>query len=541
MKPTENKETQEDSLRFNPNDIYPVVEERYPNYDVGTDNTEKPKLKNGIWHTIIGFLTGFMGMAVLSILLGLIFNGTLISHGREYFGSFEDGLSIIFIGPIVMTIFGVIALINKDWIFLIYPPVAYLIIGPWLQGTDLAHGLAGFVPIEQDESSRYNLYLITIVIAYLMIYVYERSASSISRRGRFKEQVLTPQDVLAQVGILSIFSITMVTLLAAGGLINNAAVASKQIKYKYIQNDKFSLYIDPTSSMAYINYSEPTAQYEGSYNIKDPIHFYKLKASVSKDTKKACGDSKSYPELPSQNSIYKHKKTSSGVDYAEAEFSGNSAKPYLKTTAYSIYHFCFVADGQKYDLERTNAHGDDYLKKYPTDTVIDDIVHASSYNKCDKEERIICSKDDISKTKQSLQQNKKQSPPTGLLAVGNNPDAYKQVGKLDIKEWGVSIPLSEEIKDAYYSYSSQSDIVTVSLASNDSGYCKNSQSYGLSYVRRSPADNKVNPNIKGVSVIGAHQYKIYGSGNMRKCVDQQTAEILDDVFVWSSINIKPIK
>jgi hypothetical protein len=530
----------------------------YPDFSKPATQPEniKSKRTNKNWFSTfiaeIGmYFLGLLAIVGIAFIFGVFVGGALVSHASEYFGGLADAFSIIIVGPVLLFVFGIISLVRSDWIFLTYPFVVFSVIGPKIYESSVSDALAIKLPFNVDEGARSsNRYLATAILSYALVFTVEHCLSKLAKRGRFKTDNHSRAVEFSQIGILSaVLLAAVVSPVMAHKVISDNHVFIHSVRMPRTADFIAANTQTNSDSSFELYYRKPTNQYTGSYNMNDMVLYKILPQGENRDIKKVCGQKHLLYTGATESYPVTYQKTSNGLEYGIYIFPRNGSQPPRKTLAYSEYHTCFILDDKQYDLERTDAHGNDYLNKYPTSKIVAAFADAKSYINCTSENRD-CSKEDIAATTRA---NKIQIPSAPVNESPDiNPYSYKQVRSIDIKEWGIRIPLSEEAKDLYYSPPAKAEsfiyagLESVSGKDCYAGYKQGVKGVGTVYIVRelkSTVDAQKHSSTKFIEPnkqVGDYVYAAYASGNAKSCMGEDRSFTLGDSLDWSTVNIDPL-
>lgn len=492
---------------------------------------------------LLAYIPGFIAIALFAAIFGYFIGGSLVSHAGEYFGELGDYVSLIFIGPVIALIFGTVAWVRRDWVFLLYPISVFYFVGPNIYHSSTASALAGLMPFKILGYRSSNEYFVTVLLAYLLIYLFESAISRLARRGRFKGEPMSAPVRNAQITVLALVVISVL----ASPVLADKILANQKARLTAVSmpntSDFISIKDRPNSPNSFtLYYLNPTQQDGVSYHKRDTVDYANIEQGKPTDVHGVCGDAVSIDE-----GLYKSKvsysKTANGLEYGSYSFDMNASNPPRKTRSYTDYHACFVIDGKKYDLKRSSIQGDAYLKQYPTDKIVAAFADPASYKHCTVVGKD-CSQQDV-----DLNSKLSTVKVDQVSATATNPyinaAAYSQTGSLSIKEWGIKFPLTDGTTDAYYATpAAGSNLIKVGLTSVGAKTCGAAGSgYGVAYVSResvakADADKKKSisfhtPNVK----IGDYLYAVYSNGNASTCLGAEKASALEDIMDWASVNI----
>jgi hypothetical protein len=514
----------------------------------------KPTNKNwfSIFITEIGmYLLGLLAIVGIAFIFGVFVGSALVSHASEYFGGLADAFSIMMVGPVLLFVFGIISLVRSDWIFLTYPLVVFSVIGPKIYESSVSEALAVKLPfniVEGTHSS--NRYLTTAILSYALVFTIEHCLSKLTKRGRFKTDSRSSAVKFSQIGILAaVLLAAVVSPVMAHKVIGSNHILTNSVRMPRTADFIASNTLANSDSSFELYYLKPTDQYTGLYNMQDKVLYKILSQGENRDIKKVCGQKRLLYAGAAESIPVTFQKTSNGLEYGTYVIPRNGSQPPRKTLAYSEYHACFVLDDKQYDLQRTDAHGNDYLDKYPTPKIVAAFADAKSYINCTSENKD-CSKEDVAATAKA---NAIQIPNAPVKESPDiNPNSYKQVRSIGIKEWGISVPLSEETKDLYYSPPAQAEsfiyagLESVSGKDCYAGYKQGVKGVGTVYIVRelkSEFDAQKHSSTKFTEPnkqVGDYVYAVYASGNAKSCMGEDRSFTLGDSLDWSTVNISSL-
>jgi hypothetical protein len=455
------------------------------------------------------------------------------------------------VGPVLLFVFGIISLARSDWIFLTYPIVVFSIIGPKIYESSVSEALAVKLPFNIDEGTRSsNRYLTTAILSYALVFTIEHCLSKLAKRGRFKTGNSSRVIEFSQIGILSaVLLAAVVSPVMAHKVIGDNHVFKQSVRMPRTADFIAANTQTNSGSTFELYYLKPTNQYTGLYNMQDKVSYKILSQGENRDIKKVCGQKRLLYTGAAESYPVTYQKTSNGLEYGTYVFPLNGSQPPRKTLAYSEYHACFLLDGKQYDLQRTDAHGNDYLNKYPTSKIVAAFADAKSYINCTSENRN-CSKEDVAATAKANEIQISNAPVNESPDI--NPYSYKQVRSIDIKEWGIRIPLSEEAKDLYYSPPAKAEsfvyagLESVSGKDCYAGYKLGVKGVGTVYIvreQKSEVDAQKHSSTKFTEPnkqVGDYVYAVYASGNAKSCIGEDRSFTLGDSLDWSTVNIDPL-
>lgn len=569
--------------KLDPTSIYPTVPERHSPEDANTpvdplqlDNNEKQRSLISVFiKTFAKFLIGLIGITLLGLVLGYLTKGPVVAATGYFSGLTNAFLSILYLLPLTI-FFGFIAYAKKEYILAAYPLIVFLF-GKSLMQTQLAGLLRSYYPF-LSESGKPDFHLMAIISAlvFATLYVIERPITHIiklTHKGG-------PSAEKERVAYVVIFVLVLVSfpIIRAGShslLISTIRTRDKiriPSSDTYFGKNSGEIYDNSIKySVTSISYNEATAQYDGAYQQVDTVKTRPITKWWDNDTKANCGSQTSAVVTSRQTAKYSYKKTKKNVVYAETSFTGNNSQPQKKSSEFTEYHSCFVLGYQKYVFVRSDARGSEYLNTYPTPDIIDAIAAGELYiprclksvynQKQSTTSEEVCSTADseqISKVNLTFQKRYSKPQParktTGIITPTINPSAYKEVARLEIKEWGISLPLNEDIKDAYYYSgvnSNGKEMFTIGLKSFTSDRCfagpasQNASGSGIAFISRNKvSEMKFEPNVSTEGkVAGDYAYSLYVNGNSKRCLEfmQKSGEMrttYEDIFDWSEAGIR---
>jgi hypothetical protein len=555
--------------RPDPESIYPTIADRPGSKSSGV-TPSLPKVQKSsdrnFWHgffqDLVMFLAGLLLMGIVGLILGAVFNELLASHSHEYFGTLGDAIDFIYVLPIVTLFFIIAAISAHNWWLVFYPFIAFGLAQDYVHAY-VTKLLAGYIPaLPVDGHPQYFEYMIAVTLSYISVHAV---AGPLRKIYKNREAILSKQQT-------PIVLTNVIFLALVGAFVGVVSIASKPL-YASQQRARTAVHIPNTDKFFgetrddfELHYAEPTKQYDGTYQETDEVLTGAVQKWWSKDAHEVCGDQYSTTIHPGQVVKNEYKKTSSDITYATAVFDANSSQPAVPSSAYKEYRYCFVVGYQRYDLIRSDSRGAAYLEKYPAETVIDAIASAKPYVPAcsdDKKKPFYCTANDNTQNKllsEELPQRYKQFDTSkagvlpGIKTPTTNPKAYKSVDQLTVAEWGISFPLSEEIKDAYYVKTTDNS-VTVGLRAYDNDSCfagkrttrdRDLIGDGVAYLTRTkvsdPRNTQSNTYISGI-VVGDYVYGLYANANLSFCArslgkDDAFKDKLRDVFDWAAVNIK---
>jgi hypothetical protein len=470
-------------------------------------------------------------VAVLASFMG----GTMIFSGGEGLAILGDILRLVLYMPIPLLLFGAIAFARKDWALATYPLAVFFIVGPAFFHAPVSGAVASQLPFLLHDSLDSNRAFAALILAYAFLYTLEWSGSRLLRRGRFAH---LPPSKLTDATSFTLIGVAVVVALATPFVAKalNNKTEYERAAFRAPQTKDFSAYlVDEKEQRLNIRYAEATRQYAGSYKMTDEVTVMLIKQGQSRSTRDVCGTSLT---LYGQKTTLQYQKTSSGFEYGVGMVPGSTTSlSNRKTRQFTESRVCFAVDNKKYLLYRTDQYGDDYLKKYPTASVVE------AFNRA----------------------NRVKSTP-GLPAMaavvvdegvqGINPNAYEGTGYLDVPEFGIRIPLTAEMKDMYYGVSAVNPnwllggLRSITTAGCNVMQKRNDNSDRLfTIIRESEAvlqaRKEKNPNTGFAAPnksIGGYKYAM----TMDRVVEQKCfrsadqASIFADMLDWATVNIKPL-
>lgn len=470
-------------------------------------------------------------MSSLVFVLVAITGGAGMVAATGYMAAFANTLMLFIYMPILLLVFGIIAYARKDWVFLGYPLVVFFFAGPILIESYAAKAIGSQLPFLLRGDS--NAALIGILLAYGFLFTLEWSVSRLARRGRFKE--LPPSKAT---DATSYFIIGCAVILAVALPFFSKSimqrVAYERAAFRAPQTKDLSTVLVGSKEQALdVRYAEATEQQGGSYRMTDHVAIWPIKQGKSRKTRDACGTSITVLE---QRGVMQYQKTASGFEYGTAAIPVvSSSDPSRKTRQFIDYRICFVLDNKMYILERDDRYGDDYLKRYPADLVVDAFYKAKRVT---------------------------STPPLPSIepftydkgVVGINPSAYETKGYLDVPEWGIRVPLTTMTKDAYYVKTSKPDWLRGGLRSKTDSLCAANQTRAdsegglFTIIRSSKAEVQATKEKYKTDfptphkTIGDYLYALSPNGftNKRCFPNTEEVSVFQDILDWATVNIKPL-
>lgn len=480
-----------------------------------------PKVSDYLRSIVIELLSFAAGLAgILSVVFGFGYfvGGAMISRSGEYFGLFQDSISLILIMPLVLGTFGLIALVRRDWVFLTYPLVAFFLVGPSMYGSVMTEALGLMFPFHIEGLRSSNEFLATTLLTYGLIYSLERPLSKIITRGRFKGRYASKPYIVSSVAVLllSIMTLTVISF-NAPSVVSGKKLDARSVRMPQTQEFTSSKQSSDGDNGFTIYYNDPTPQYGGTYNMRDKVIYEVIKQGQSRSLKAAC-------DYPGSDT----KKTEDGFEYISHTQSASSSNENKKTLTFTEYKYCFVLDDKSYTLIRSDEFGSEYLSKYPTNLIITAFTQ----------------------TKGSPDIKTDPLPQQETITRDNsiNPNAYTAVGYLDIKEWGIRIPLTNATTGSYYvAPNTKSDRVTGGLSQATTKSCSAKDGSGTFYIARqskAEAETQKRSSTKFRTphkAIGNYNYAVYANGNAKNCLSSQQDVIdYEDALDWATVNIAPM-
>jgi hypothetical protein len=523
------------------------------NAPLGTTQPSQPSFLGIFSAQLAGFIASSIGIGIIAIVFGLTFNEAIVSHRTQSFGLLADYLSFYYVIPVVVIVFGLIALATKNFVYLLYPILAFYLAED-IYYTHINYFFGGYIPLlEPDKHPGFNAYFTAIVISYLTIHASVKPITKII--GQVRHPSLDKSQIMLANGIILVIgSIAVLVLSFAGTPL-----------YAHQKKARAAIHVPNTSAI----FGEPRYDYQLFYAEKSNSTIYKPYDSVNssflqkwwdRDTHNACGDKVTYSLHPGQVVAQQFKQTKGGITYAEAVFAGNGSKPPTVERAYKTHLYCFVLDYQKYSLSRKDGDGSNYIGSHPVEQVIDLIAESPKYYPLctGKQATFYCKSEDIVKnSKLGEVKTKKYNPYAGTPPPVSR-SAYKEVGRLTIKEWGISFPLSEEIKDAYYvpypGDAAHGFSIGLHAYGSDSCFAGlrstsfSDRRYGFGLATLSRINPKADPNNigPGYYVAGRNigEYKYFLEAEPNRCAkslgkDGTFQATFEKVFDWSELNITP--
>lgn len=529
--------TDQDRPAINTDQIYPnpgqaassTTPESGPEAPIPT--LDKPSWRDfliAIMKELGSYFIGLFGLLSVVFVSGYFVGGAMVSRSTEYFGTMQDAISLMFVMPLLLITFGVIGLIRKDWVFLLYPLIVFFVMSPGFYEQSASKAIGLLFPFQIEGLRSSNAFLATALLSYWALYTTERPLSRILRRGRFKSGTITGSY------IASVIFIYMIGTGAIGTIMyfSPAIIAHKneeRTSVRMPQTDDFiSSKADHTRKNSFIiHYNQLTKQYDGTYSMRDVVSYENIEQGESHATKNSCATDKR------NIGNTEHKKTAKGFEYITYSLTTNTSNQPQKSNEYSEYRICFVLDSKRYTLMRSDQYGPDYLSRYPTETIIQAFVNTKASPK-------------LNITPLPEQKGRQSNGSEGI-----NPNGYEKVGYLEIKEWSIRIPLTELTHQSYYaSPSAPSDsMIKGSLKGVVQQSCgaSSSQSTGMFYIVRVPKQQAQTSRHNTTSfhspnkTIGDYTYAVYANGNAKNCFDSQpTTDLFEDMLDWATVNIEAL-
>lgn len=493
-------------------------------------------------YTLAAFVVGLLAIGFIGFIFGATFNFRLVSGHGQYFGALQNIIYLELFVPIATLIFGVIALVRKNVLFLFYPVIAFFLAGI-LRTAAFTELATGYIPaLPPANNPDYITCLIAVTLAYTLVqaYIWPLRQAITTRHMRSEYEKKT-------------FMISSGLLILVIGVCGLAQTYSKPLLIAQ-QRSRALVHIPSSDSLIGRPDSEYTLyQQEGAsfIDVGGVINKPVLKW-WDRNTRDVCGNQIISSAHPGQVRTNSYKTSPGGVLYATAVFDDNASKPAVPTTAFKAYSYCFVLGYQQYTLVRNDRNGNAaYLQKYPSSQLIDAIAKAPTYiPACLKKRLMYCKTSDTGPLNQLDTKYYRHAPsayvPDSLLPAVTTPtadkNAYKQVGKLSIPAWSISFPLSTETQDAY-PVQKNGDEFIIKLHSLDSQSCFDGE--GVAYLMRKPLSGiqkTANHTIHG-QIVGNYVYSLYGNADLGFCVSRSNltsaqATKLNDAFTWAEANIQ---
>ena len=538
--------------------------------------TEK-RFKDVFWSAVFGILVGIIPMLFIGLAVGLLPYGTAVRPEGDW-AALVIYISLPYFLP-VLIVFGIIAYSLRDPFFFFIPIFVWLF-GYQLSGNDLFSFIANGIPVEGARLANLE-YIAVVVFWYLFAYLVARPVFHLTRANKLVPESERRQTQIAYVIIFVVGVGSMMGLLAAG---DDLRIAQ--------QRDRAAVHVPDTSAMVgsapeLVNssfqsysliYKEATNQKNGTYQVSEGVSATPLKNWWQTDTKQNCGDVLTYASHPGQRVKNEYSTTPEGVLYAKSTFTSNSSNPPEPENAYTVSYYCWVAGKHKYMIEVSDRDGLAFLEKYPIAATIDTIVKAPTYqtncwkpNTSVQDERRpkYCNDTDV-KSLKDIEQKANASykvqrddviraAEKALEEANRLPTTFTEVARLSVPGWGISFPLSAEIKDAYVAADvSDANKMYVGLKSYSSANCFAGVRYsssgaisdighGVAYIMRSetadllklPAFKTKTPAEQGWVTIGKYSYSL-GSNNGLKCLElpDNTKKLLGNIFEWAEKGIR---
>lgn len=508
---------------------------------------------DSLWRVLLRrllmLLAGTVAIGLLGLCIGAIAGEGAIAPVNTKFAAFGYVAYFLIVLPIEMALFGAIAYVTKNKLYLVYPIVAYVVAGA-LQDETIVTLIGGYVPVlDTTVSGVYSRVhaAIVVLLAFMVAHMVVSTAGNIIREYTTYNHTEAPAARQFAVGWIMLGVVIM--------LISGVAAAAPAL-YAAQQRSRAAVHI-PSGGQVYggpagdiynlqyrsyaLLYAEPTQQFDGLYQQQDSVVTSQLSKWWQDDPRKACGGT--------------FAKTKGGVVYAEHKTTKHASQPPKKTTEYHTYAYCFVKGYRVYTLHRSDTRGDAYLQRYPAAQIIDAITTAPAFIPgCEgRKAAFYCQKSDAKANTQLAQTAKAKRtawPPTDITRQNGalvsqlyvNPRAYTEVGRLQLPGWNVSVPLAAETKDAY-AIAAGVNRFTVNLQSFTTPACTQS---GVAYITRTKLSDLVPlPNIQYEGkIIGDYLYSLRGpfAATPGPCIASATKDAvliatLEDIFRWAAGNI----
>ena len=519
-----------------------------------------PPEKNGSfkWFVLRTFRTFLIQLGVVFVIayiLGIVFGNKLTYEVGPYqiFADSYNFLKILMYVSVATIPFGLMGYLVRNFAYVAYPIVAFFVTSA-LYGSDV-------VPLIKDLLIGSNaMVVVSYIVAHLLVFPVSLILRGWLRKG---EPRLAHQEANAGYIFLLLGALSIVLLVQLSSPLHNALIRSRSLVHVPDNTLSTTLAGNYKTIPYRLEYKEATEQRNGTYRVQDDVRVTPVNEWWNRNTRSSCSGS--------SGTLYQGseiKRTPGGVSYLENSSRESYSSTGAKSTMYTVHRTCFVLGYQTYRIERSDRYGDAYLTKYPIENVIDSIANGESFlpgcNDLLNEEFSYCRPSDFvqntavfSTAKPPVVSVDVNKPPIqGVKLPEANPEAYLQTAKLSITEWGVSIPLTTEIEDAYYVMSEETGkAATIGLRSLDNDVCfagKRARSdggkiigYGLATVYRTkitelPADPRVT--MTGI-VIGDYVYAVGTNANFRSCmasVGDRDPILFDDIFDWAATGIKTL-
>lgn len=419
-----------------------VVAQRLPDFKNAYQPDANPMHYVKTFFTeLVTFLIGLCSVLFLVLIVAYPLSHGLISHSNEYFGNLDDFFSIVFVVPIILILFAIVAFIRRDWTFIMYPIVVFILIGPLLYKTDVVEAVASTFPFRVVGARSDNQHIATALISYALIYSFDFIVSRTLRRGRFNMLLSSRLRLVDDVVLGSI----LLLLIIASPIFANKYITNAEIKRKTVRmpqtNDfiAFKPYAGDSKDFV-IQFVQSTKTYNGNQQYEQAeVHYTIIEQGKGSSVQINCGDN------------YTLQKTPKGHAYGTYVKATNSVQPPRRSAAYNEYNACFVYEGKTYTIQRNDRYGNEHLQRYPVAQIIDSFFAPNSNSNIN-----------VPKVNDSKVNDK-------IYAV--NPSIYNNVGELVITEWGIKFPLTSYTSGATYTLDRSGNRITVSVPQNQANGC----------------------------------------------------------------------
>lgn len=335
-----------------------------------------------IVYEVGAYLAGLFGILLVVAIMAAPISMGMISHADEYFGGLQDYFSIMYLGPIALVIFGIMALVRTDWIFLLYPVAVFMMVGPFIYDQTITQALALHLPFKIETVRSTNQYFTAVLISYAIVYTAEHTLSKLSRRGRFKINGRTPSEIITLVSIAVVFMVILGGLFLASPNIVSTYRRSL-ILVRMPQTKEFNAVAQyATQDSFMIEYPSLDNKDQDRYTTRDSVTFTNIEQGQSRKTEDVCGD-RFISNHTNEAYTVQYTTTPNGLRYGSYQLhpaKSKAADGSMET--YTTNYHCFVIDKKKYIIERSEFSDTSRLEAVPTSELIASFKDARAYALC---------------------------------------------------------------------------------------------------------------------------------------------------------------
>lgn len=510
-----------------PERIYP------PEVDAGTPyrstlTSDESQVRSSAWWQdilleLIRFISGLITIASIAALLAFAMGIGLFSHTGEYFGALQDAISIMIVWPVLLTIFCVISIIRKDWVFILYPLIVFVVLGQIVYGLVATDVIATYLPFQLGGARTTNQLFATGVLSYALVYSLEHTVSRVIGRGRFRR---VPKNLTTTLVTLAATtaSIGVVILMQFVGsdLIHHKQAESVRLRLPQSDQITVSLVGDTSFALTYPNISSDADSYD------------KLDITVRTPDTPTTTDCASVPSAKRSNI--------SGVEVYEQDTSDVLAGPSSKAHTFALHILCFEIDNASYVITRNASIGSSHITQFPTRALVARFVDTKATKFCTTVSSF-CTPEEVMQSQTLYPTNTRSFYGTRTDTTPVNPNAYEPTRWLAVPAWDIQMPLTKEIENLYLIQPTQDEKlgyfgqIGVDDALCYAGTKNNQKGTGIGYITRA---NTYTSGVLTGKTLTSNEVRLTANGVSKDCLTTERIAEIQDVFDWVQASIKPL-